>query len=400
MELLNCQSLTTKASFIHNYIFDQKLDFMCLTETWHKSEVYSALNEACPPGYSYLEKARGNGRGGGLAVIYRSDFHLSLVTVPKLSSFECLAFRCDLPTPFTTILIYRPPKSHPCFIAELTELLLSVSTTSNNVEILGDFNIHVESPTSLYTTELLQLFDSLNLRQLVTVPTHIKGHTLDLIVTNFPVNSVHVHDLGISDHNAISFDFSLSTSLNKPKHKICFRKTKEINLEHLSYDLQKLTTSADHSTTDTLVDHYNIGLKGILDAHAPLKTRTVTFTRSAPWYTDALRRQKAAGRVLERRYVATGLTVHKIIYREHQRSYSKLLSQARSQYYSNIINNNPRNPKQLFKTVNYLLSPSSLTHKNNTDDQCNKFLDFFNTKITTIRANLQHIDRLRLSYTV
>jgi len=85
MELLNCQSLTTKASFIHNYIFDQKLDFMCLTETWHKSEVYSALNEDFPPGYSYLEKARGNGRGGGLAVIYRSDFHLSLVTVPKLS---------------------------------------------------------------------------------------------------------------------------------------------------------------------------------------------------------------------------------------------------------------------------------------------------------------------------
>lgn len=64
MELLNCQSLTNKASFIHNYIFDQKLDFMCLTETWHKSEVYSALNEACPPGYTYLKKARGNGNGG------------------------------------------------------------------------------------------------------------------------------------------------------------------------------------------------------------------------------------------------------------------------------------------------------------------------------------------------
>jgi len=52
------------------------------------------------------------------------------------------------------------------------------------------------------------------------------------------------------------------------------------------------------------------------------------------------------------------------------------------------INNNPRNPKQLFKTVNYLLSPPALTHKNNTDDQCNKFLDFFTTKITTIHANL------------
>ena len=47
---------------------------MCLTETWQQPEVYSALNEACPPGYSYLEKARCTGRGEGLAVAYRSNF--------------------------------------------------------------------------------------------------------------------------------------------------------------------------------------------------------------------------------------------------------------------------------------------------------------------------------------
>lgn len=185
--------------------------------------------------------------------------------------------------------------------------------------ILGDFNINVNSPTSHYTIELLQLLDTLSLRQLLTVPTHTKGHILDLIITNFLVNIVHVHDLGISDHNAISLDFSFLTSLNKPKHKTCFRKTKEINPEHLSYDLQNLAISAHHSSPDALVDHYNTGLQEILDAHAPLKTQTVTFTRSAPWYTGALRRQKAAGRVLERRYVASGLTVHKTAYREHQR---------------------------------------------------------------------------------
>lgn len=83
MELLNCQSLTNKSSFIHNYIFDQKIDFMCLTETCHKSEVYSVLNEACPSGYTYLEKARGIGRGGGLVVIHHSDLHLSSVTLRK-----------------------------------------------------------------------------------------------------------------------------------------------------------------------------------------------------------------------------------------------------------------------------------------------------------------------------
>lgn len=79
MELLNCQSLTNKASLIHERTVDQKLDFMCLTETWHKADAYSALNEACPPGYTYLEKARGTGRGGGSG----SDTSLRPAPVPR-----------------------------------------------------------------------------------------------------------------------------------------------------------------------------------------------------------------------------------------------------------------------------------------------------------------------------
>lgn len=56
---------------------DKGLDSMCITETWHQPEVYSALNDACPPGYSYLEKARSTGRGGGLAIIHRQNLELS-----------------------------------------------------------------------------------------------------------------------------------------------------------------------------------------------------------------------------------------------------------------------------------------------------------------------------------
>lgn len=70
IELFNTQSLTNKASFIQDHIMEKELALMCLTETWHQPGVYSALNEACPPGYSYLERARNTGRGGGLAIIH------------------------------------------------------------------------------------------------------------------------------------------------------------------------------------------------------------------------------------------------------------------------------------------------------------------------------------------
>lgn len=46
---------------------------MRLTETWHQPEIYSALNEACPPGYSYLEAAHITVRGGVLAIIHHWD---------------------------------------------------------------------------------------------------------------------------------------------------------------------------------------------------------------------------------------------------------------------------------------------------------------------------------------
>lgn len=388
MDLLNCQSLTNKASLIHDYIAEHNLDFMCLTETWHKKDVFSSLNEASPPGYTYLEKARVTGRGGGLAVIHHANIHLSPMPLPELTSFECLAFTCTKPSSLTTILIYRPPKPHPRFIPELTDLLMSVCTTSNNVVILGDFNIHIQSPTSRYTTELLQLLDTLNLKQHVAVPTHVKGHTLDLLITNFPVNSVYVHDLGISDHNAVSLELQAPPLTHKPKRHIHFRKIKNINPEDLSHDLQKLSSSSHYLPLNELVELYNTELQHILDAHAPLKTRPATFLRTAPWYTDALRKQKSAGRILERRFITSGLSVHKTAYRNHQKSYAASLSSARSQYFSNFINNSPGNSKRLFKTINHLLSPPRSTQDNSTVEQCNKFLDCFISKIDTIRSSL------------
>lgn len=70
MELFNAQSLTNKSCLINDHILDKGLDLMCITETWHQPDVYSTLNEPCPPGYGYLQKARSTGRGGGLLVIH------------------------------------------------------------------------------------------------------------------------------------------------------------------------------------------------------------------------------------------------------------------------------------------------------------------------------------------
>uniref|UniRef100_A0AAQ5ZK56 Reverse transcriptase domain-containing protein n=1 Tax=Amphiprion ocellaris TaxID=80972 RepID=A0AAQ5ZK56_AMPOC len=383
---------------LHNHILENRIDLMCLTETWHKPEQYSELNEACPTGYAYLERARTTGRQGygGLAVIYRSDIRLTPVPVPNTSTFECLAFKCEYPTRVTVILIYRPPKPNSLFLSEIHDLLMSFCSTTTNILILGDFNIHVDSSSNHTVEEFLQVLDCFDLKQHVDVPTHDRGHTLDLVITDsLPVKSLQVFDMGVSDHCAVSMELPASSLLDKSKRQICFRNLDKIDQAALSADLKELST--DFTTAEEAVQYYNTNLHSLLDSHAPVRSRTVTYLHSAPWFTPELRKVKTAGRILERRYVKSGLTVHKIAYRDHQKHYSSLLSEAKSVYYSNIINKNSGNSKQLFTTINHLLKPRTSSIICATQDQCNNFCDFFSLKVDNIRGPLSRTTRMPLA---
>ena len=66
------------------------------------------------------------------------------------------------------------------FLTEFAEFLESVILSTDPLLITGDFNIHVDN---LDTIKLLELFQSTGLERHVNVPTHVGGHSLDLIVT-------------------------------------------------------------------------------------------------------------------------------------------------------------------------------------------------------------------------
>jgi len=148
----------------------------------------------------------------------------------KLSSFECLAFKSKPPSTVLFLLIYRPPKPNSSFIPEMSNLLETLCTSSADVITLGDMNIHVDSSSCRFAAEFLQLLDCFNFKQLVDAPTHIRGHTLDLVITNSaPLTNLQVYDLGVSDHKVVSVELLSSLNLSKHKHNICFRNLKRIN---------------------------------------------------------------------------------------------------------------------------------------------------------------------------
>ena len=70
------------------------------------------------------------------------------------------------------------------FMAELAFVLEKYACQAKHFLGLGDFNVHMDEPSDRETIQLSDLLDTLNITQHVTEPTHVKGHMLDLVLTN------------------------------------------------------------------------------------------------------------------------------------------------------------------------------------------------------------------------
>ena len=86
--------------------------------------------------------------------------------------------------------VYRPPGScSMAFLDEFMSFVAFLSSIKNQFIIVGDFNIHVDVHGG-DGLKFLMLIDALNLDQLVTAPTHLYGHTLDLMLSPSGQNTV------------------------------------------------------------------------------------------------------------------------------------------------------------------------------------------------------------------
>ena len=106
-----------------------------LTETWLKPDEFTVLNEASPPGYTSDHIPRASSKGGGVANILKIKF----------SSFELLVMKSMQPTQSLFIAtVYRPPGPYTAFLTEFPEFLSDLLVMADNIQIFGDFNIHME----------------------------------------------------------------------------------------------------------------------------------------------------------------------------------------------------------------------------------------------------------------
>ena len=146
---------------------------------------------------------------GGIAVLYGNQLRFSEVTLPPTTLFEalCMRFRVGNSS-WLLMMIYRPGilSSH-CYVSdELSAVLETPVSYGCPIVIGGDFNIHVENPSDVNASYLMELLSCVDLQQHVTLPTHQAGGTLDLVITfsDYDVDQLTVDPPGVvSDHSLI-----------------------------------------------------------------------------------------------------------------------------------------------------------------------------------------------------
>ena len=76
---------------------------------------------------------------------------------------------------------------------------------------MGNLNIYMDRPEDAYTIIFNDLLDSLNLRNNISVQTHISGHTLDLIIDDQTKSLVKCMKKGHSfaDHSLVQTTISI-----------------------------------------------------------------------------------------------------------------------------------------------------------------------------------------------
>ena len=113
---LNSRSVVNKSAVINNHILENKIDILCITETWiNEGEFSNSLLSSLIPFNYVLSQYYGRPRpfrGGGVAMINHKSVHHTHVSTPVFSTFECVGSVINSSnSSFKLFVVYRPPSS-------------------------------------------------------------------------------------------------------------------------------------------------------------------------------------------------------------------------------------------------------------------------------------------------
>ena len=107
-----------------------------------------------------------------------------------------------------------------------------MSSVPGELFILGDFNLHLDTPSS-QTDDITDSLSTFGLNQHVNFPTDIHGHWRDLFISRSTTQTLSFifPSGGLSDHMLVIADLKVNIQKKYPQQRITYRNTRNIALD-------------------------------------------------------------------------------------------------------------------------------------------------------------------------
>ena len=198
--------MINKTVSIMEHLIESDPDVVFLSETWLKSNKNEVTACVKTYGYILLHNIRQDWQkelGGGVGILLKTGISYKRLNYKQYSSFELTVLKLHINDNQHLVLIsiYRvlfvPIYT---FLLEIVQLLESLVTLKDSIILAGDINIHLDT-NELNSNRFKDTLNTFNLVQHINFPTHIQGHTLDMIAT---FNDAPVISNINSDHHDVS----------------------------------------------------------------------------------------------------------------------------------------------------------------------------------------------------
>lgn len=364
---LNIRSINNKFDEVYAFLKESPYDILSLSETWLQEDTPSSAVRI--DNYAFERKDRKT-HGGGIGCYIKEDIKYTRRCDLESETLECMWLELKQrgrPAYFLGVY-YRKPDTCIDHFEELEENIERVLTESNNVIVMGDFNVNMLSENNL-TARVNDLCNLMNMKQVITEPTRVTPHSrtlIDLVLVSLAFKDIDsgIQSVGLSDHSLVYVILELERTKNKP-NVTSFRSFRKFDQEKFR---QELLGECDW---DNLINSQNVTkawdnfkstFNSICNKHAPLIT-VRKKVNGAPWITEEYLSLARERDYFKRKHNRIGRDEPQDKKNECWEKFKKLRNKANSMntklkkaYYNNMIHKAGNDMKKTWKVMKELLA--------------------------------------------
>ena len=343
-----------------------------VVETFLDSSISDGEDCISIPGYNIACRRDRNADGGGIIVYCMEGIAIYHDATNDPKHLEVMWFSIALKEQNLLLAaVYRPPRGGDEVIhyLDLSAIQKLDDFKAKSFCLLGDFNVHHKDWLGSPLTDrsgklLLDVCNSLNLKQVVTEPTRL-DQILDLVLTDLPAKCTTYENCGTSDHNPVLIEIKKQVFCDKPyKRKVWKYKHADfwgMRGYFAEYDWDKVFSSNDPEECCTTLTNV---ITDAMETFIPSKTVTNKVT-DKPWFNDKCRKLSAKKRRIFNNRKADNSPQNQELFRKVQKEYNHAEKVARSQHNAtlkNELSSEGISSKKWWKTVNSLCGKSATSN--------------------------------------